>query len=537
VRDNNTNISLSATELTADLRSHQQAAIWNTDVDRLDLTVAGGGALTLDNTGTLVIDNLVSDGQVSAHVSGNLTIGTLQGEADMAFSSDANLTLLNTTYDVDGELALTAANDLRLASGGLTVTDTMRLVAAQLTVAGGTPVVLAGTAADLTLTGTQALALTTRLGQLGLTYGGNSVSINNDRNLTINRWTAANADTVGLSVAGTLTLPAAGLAARERLTIDAVDLRERSLSLSAPELAVRLSGASGNHNWTVNADSLDVLMRGQANLQVNAANGLVLEDLNGDNNAVLVENGNFTLNLASGDLTLANTVSAADLTADGVRAGIIDLAVAQGSVHTRGAASLISTNLVDQDASGDAIRIRLADTSASDRNITLGDSSNSAVTLRAIGGDILLDSRAAGTSAAARRTVVQNAGVSIEAFDNPGDNLSGRVLINGEQVAAQQWQTVRAGRMLAIVTDVAPPPSPAGSVIDELDDLDDGSTEIIRDTDKSGPKAAAQFEQVFGTCDELDKKNRHRCRVDDALKSFLSHWLVGGELPPKTEIR
>jgi len=537
VRDGNADISLAAAELMATLRDHQQAAIWTTDVDRLDLTVAGGGALTLSNTGALAIDNLVSDGTITAGTSGDLTLGTVLGAADMAFSSGANLTLLNSSYDVDGELALTAANDLRLAAAGLTVTDTMRLVAAQLTVAGGAPVVLAGTAADLTLTGNQALALSSRLGQLGLTYNGGSVAINNDRNLTINRWTAPNADTVGLSVNGILTLPVAGLAANQRLNLDAVDLRDddRILSLSAPELAVRLSGASGNHNWTVNADSLDVLMRGQANLQVNAGNGLVLEDLNNDTQAILVENGNFTLNLASGDLTLANTISAADLTADGVRAGVIDLAVAQGSVRTRGAASLISTNLVDQAASGDAIRIRLTDTSASDRNITLGDSSNSAVIMRAIGGDILLDSRAAGTAESARRTVVQNAGVSIEAFDNPGDNLSGRVLINTEQVAAQPWQSVRAGRTLAIVTDVAPP-LPDGNVLDELDDLD-GSTEIIRDSDKSGPKAAAQFEQVFGTCDELDKKNRHRCRVDDALKSFLSHWLVGGELPPKTEIR
>jgi hypothetical protein len=146
----------------------------------------------------------------------------------------------------------------------------------------------------------------------------------------------------------------------------------------------------------------------------------------------------------------------------------------------------------------------------------------------------LLNSRLADTAAGARRQVVQHPGVTIEAYDSLSDSLSGRVLLNGNQVEAQPWQLVRAGRTLAIVTDMTP--QAPGSVLDELDDLD-GATDVIRNPPKSGPNAADQFEQVFGICDELDRKNRHRCRVDDALKAFLSHWLVGGEMPPKSEMR
>lgn len=540
VRDSDTAISITATDLSAVLLNHQSTATWNTDLESLAMDIAGGGTLNLSDSGSLLLDNLISDGVVGVTTMGDLQVGSLTGAADMVLASGGDMTLLESSYDVSGQLSLTAADNLQLAADGLTVTDAMQLQAASLSAAGGGPLILAGASADLTLSGNQALALTTRLSQLGLTYNAaNSLSISNDRSLALERFNTPNVTSLGLSVNGTLTLPDTGLAASERITIDAVDLldNDRNLSFTTPELAVRLSGTSGDHLWNFSGDSLDALLRGQANLQVAAANGLVLRDLNNDAQAVSVENGNFGVNLASGDLLIAGNVSAADLADDGVRAGVIDLALAEGSLLTSGPVAIVTSNLVDQDVgssdSAYGIRIRLTDTSAANRTITLGDDTGAA-SLRAVGGDILLDTRSVGTAAAAERNLVRNTGSTIDIFNNPGDALTGQVLRNGNSVAAEPWQTVRAGRTLAIVTDVAAPPP--GNVLDDLDDLD-GSTDIVKDVVKSGPKAAVQFEQVFGTCDELDKKNRHRCRVDDALKSFLSHWLVGGEMPPKTEIR
>lgn len=539
VRDSDTAVTVTATDLIATLVDQQLAATWNTTVERLEMSVVGGGALTLNNSGSLLLDNLISDGVVDLSSAGDLQVDNVTGAADVALTSGGTLSLLNSNYDLDGELSLTAT-DLQLAADGLTVTDTMRLQAETLSAAGGGPLVLAGSSADLTLTGDQALALTTRLSQLGLTYSANnSLTLSNDRSLVLERFEIPNVTTLGLTVNGTLTMPETGLAASERINIDAVDLldSDRDLTFAAPELAVRLSGTSGDHSWDVTTDSLDVLFRGQANLQLNATDGLVLQDLNGDAQAISIENGNFGVNLTSGDLLVAGNVSTADLADDEIRTGVIDMNIGEGSLLTSGPVAITSTNLVDQDVgeSGAAygISVRLTDTAEANRNITLGDGTNAA-TLRAVGGDILLDTRAPGTAAAAERNVMRNSGSTIDIFNNPGDARTGQVLRNGNAIAAESWQTVRAGRILAIVTDVAA--TPPGNVLDDIDDLD-GSTDIVRDVDKSGPKAAVQFEQVFGTCDELDKKNRHRCRVDDALKSFLSHWLVGGEMPPKTEIR
>jgi len=535
VLDGDANLDLTAAGLSVTLRDQQQAANWTTNIDRLNLDLSGGGALNLTNTGALTVDSIISDGAVDVATSGNLQIGNLSG-TDMAFNG-ANITLLQNTYAVD-ELALTAADQLTLANGGVSVADMLRVTAARMNTAGGGPVVLAANSGDLTLTGNQDLSLVTRMSQLGLTYNSaNALSIQNDRSLTLQRFAVPNVTNLSLSVNGTLTVPATGLAASNRLTIDAVDLLDgdRSLSLSARELAVRLNNVGGNHNWTVNADSLDALLRGKGNLTVAAANGLRLQDLNGDSNAVMIENGNFSLALSSGDLVLSDNISAADLTADGQRAGMIDLEIQEGSVTTSGPTTLSSTNTVDRDVDDRyGISIRLTDTSAAARSITLG-SANGSATLRAIGGDVLLDTRPLGAAEEASRTLVHTSNSSIEIFNNSNDPRTGTVLINGELVAAEPWQSVGQNRRLVIVADYAAQPAPGG-VLDELDDLD-GNLDIVDGVNKSGPQAAQQFEQVFGTCDELDQKNQHRCRVDAALKSFLSHWLVGGEMPPKTEIR
>src|SRR5690606_30943510 len=101
-----------------------------------------------------------------------------------------------------------AANQLHLTAAGLTVPEALRLRAAGLSAVGGGPVILAADTADLTLTGDQALALTTRLSQLGLTYSAETLSINNDRNLVLPRFDVPNLANLSLTVNGTLTVPA-----------------------------------------------------------------------------------------------------------------------------------------------------------------------------------------------------------------------------------------------------------------------------------------------------------------------------------------
>lgn len=651
--ENNSGLTLSAETLSATLRQQQLASEWTTTLQNLDLSLSGGGALSLNNSGPLTVSRLHSDSVTSltntgdlrvdsvtatneltlisggdlslaeANVDGDLQLsttptgvliipesgltvgesltvdagrlsnssgasetswaantasfrlrdtvdattintqtGTLSIIQDTATAltvqvaggtqlstlntggsatvlSPGDLTLTGSNFEVLGELALDVNNNLQLAAEGLTVSNDLRINAANLSTSGAGNLLLVARNGDLTLTGDQALSLTTRLNQLGVTYAAaGPFNLNNDRDLTLARVEAPAAQEVGLFVDGALTIPNTGLSAQQRLTIDAVDLQDndRNLSLAAAQLAVSLSGANGNNHWTVSVDDLDVLIRGSANLAVTSDGGLTLADLNNDGQAVLVEDGNFSLLLTSGDLTVAGNLSATDLTADGTRAGIIDLSVAQGDLRVEGPVEIRSINQVDQDAGPDSygIRLQLTDTSPADRTIALGEHTR----LLAVGGDILIDTRPEGTAADAQRNFLQILGSALEAYNSPDDTHAGVVLINGEQAAASPGQLIRSGRTLSIVANVQEQRRgpELGNILNELDDQGK-SIDVMESRKESGPNAAAQFDKVFGSCSEEDKQNSQRCRVDAALKAFLSHWLVGGELPPKTELR
>lgn len=89
--------------------------------------------------------------------------------------------------------------------------------------------------------------------------------------------------------------------------------------------------------------------------------------------------------------------------------------------------------------------------------------------------------------------LVQNPGVSRQSYDASGDPLSGIVTSNGREV------------------------EPGGAQGESV-------------------SADGRFVQAFGQGNEADDEQEQRCRIESALKAFLSHWLVGGEMPPKTEI-
>jgi filamentous hemagglutinin family protein len=504
-----------ANQISVRLRDTVAPTSLDLDAASISLTNDSVASLSLQLADGARLDSLASGGDVQVDGAGSLVLG-----AD--------------TYAVAGQMAFDLSGDLTLMASGLNFTGSLQVTASNLLAAGGGPVTLAGSAADLLLTGSQALDLSTRLSQLGVTYAAaGPFNLSSDRTLTLTRFDAPAVGELSLTVNGTLTLPFSGLAAQQRLTLDAVDLLDgdRTLALAAPQVAVRLSNAIADSTWNLTAGELDVLMRGAASLAVNDAGGLMLADLNNDGQAVSVENGNFVLSLSSGDLLVGADLNAADLTDDNLRTGLIDLGVAAGNLVLQSGAEIVSSNNLDQEAAGVAdaygIRLRLLDTSTADRSITLNEDAR----LQAVGGDILIDTRPA-TASGGRRQFVQASGSLIDAYNNPGDAITGVVLLNGEPVTPAAGQTVRAGRVLSIVTDAAPPN--LGNPLDQIDDLDD-VVKVVEEVETSGPKASAQYEQVFGICDELDQKNRHRCRVDGALKAFLSHWLVGGEMPPKTE--
>jgi hypothetical protein len=122
-------------------------------------------------------------------------------------------------------------------------------------------------------------------------------------------------------------------------------------------------------------------------------------------------------------------------------------------------------------------------------------------------------------------------GAQVSAYTDKNDPTTGRVTLNGAPIVASNQQSIGANRWLAIVADGD---KDLSGVLDQAQDLSQ-ATKALEQTQSSGLRVDEQFGKVFGDCDEFDPKTRHRCKVNSALKAFLSHWLVGGELPSKRE--
>jgi hypothetical protein len=448
---------------------------------------------------------------------------------------------------------------LQLAATGLSLAGDVVINAANIHQIGAGPVRLAARSADVRLSGAEAFSLDARVQQLGLSLeAAGPLAISNDGNLHLTHLNAPQADALSFAINGSLRLPSTGLTAARSLVINATDLfdEDRQLSLSAPQLQVALTAASGQNLWDLAVDELDLSLAGTANINLTDSQGLTFADLNGDGQSLSLADGNLGLLLSTGDLTIKADMSAADANNDANSAGVIDLAVAQGSISTEGPVRITSTQQPAGAEGSFAIRMRLTDTSAANRSIRL----NHGTEVLAIGGDILMDTRPGNTQAGAQRQYIQaqasggsqasdglnktatgpnktatgvnqTAGARVTAYTNNSDPRTGRVTLNAIPVLASTGQSIGAGRWLAIIADAPPDTTGALAGTEDLSQL----VKPVEVLQPAGMQVSEQFGKVFGDCDELDPKNRNRCKVDSALKAFLSHWLVGGELPSKME--
>ncbi|HEY6527459.1 MAG TPA: filamentous hemagglutinin N-terminal domain-containing protein [Cellvibrionaceae bacterium] len=527
VFDTDRNVNLIARDGHITLRASAGPLALNTRMDRLDLSSLSNFALTVADADDLIL-------------------GILSTGGDSTISSVGNLDLTGATVNVGGRLTLNASDQLQLAAAGLTLngaaapaissgvfaspssqTAEVTINAATISVVGGGPVRLDAHAADITLTGSDAISLDTRLDQLGLSYqAAGTFSITNGRDLNITRLDAPHVDTLTLAINGALRVPASGLSLSHSLAINAFDLfdDDRELTLSAPQLLVALSAAQGENRWNLAVDELDVSVIGSADLSLIDSNGLTLRDLNGDGSSLSLADGNLGLLLSSGDLTIQSDISAKRSVAESTAP--LDVVVAQGSINTLGPVR-ISAQQQPAQAGNFAIRLRLTDQSSADRAISL----NTGTQVTATGGDILFDTRPVATAAPAHRHYNQAAGATVAAYTNNNEANTGRVTLNGLPIVPSAEQTIGSNRWLAIVADAE---AEATGIAMPFEDLSQ-ATKALQQSQLSGPNVNDQFAKAFGDCDELDPKNRQRCKINSALKAFLSHWLVGGEMPLKRE--
>ncbi|GEM_PF-2068055 len=541
-------LEISAGALTLDTQSLGGDSIFNTTVGSLDLNNAGANQVTINET-----DSITLAGWSNAGVS-VITAGGVLTLPDAGLDVGVNNLSLTATDIVDSD------RSVNLAAGALLINSQT---------AGGASV-FNTTASTLALTNTAA----------------NQVTINEADDLTIGTW--SNTGDSSITVGGTLTIPDAGLTGTGRaISISSNDINDvsgRELSFTANELSLDLVSPAGDISLVTDVDVLQVIAGGPASVSVLESDDLSLRDLlalgsavdiNSGNFAasagsltisddVLIQQGNITL-AASGDVAINADLTANDALGDGVREGLIDIAIDDGSlmVGSLNAASIISNNTVDQavnDGLGSvpsqqvSIRIRQTDTSASVNVFEFGDNAGNDVLVRAVGGDILVDSVNGVTLVdPVTREVVLNSDVTLESFNSNGDALDGVVGLtnttdNGAILIARSDRVIQVNDAPVVIPPVDEPSNGLiPPVLDDvISDLFDGDDSIENDQDPLGasdPSIAKKidsdslqvsntFQRAFGTCSTEDKnKGVGSCGINDILVKFLGAFVIGGALP------
>ena len=413
----NLNLDFNATLGDIDLRAG--TVIETGAGGRLSL-VANSGAIILPDTNLNVVGELVASAQDLRTQTGRTAIisasntdinlsaplGDLTINADTA-SFAADITApASLTVNFDGQSTVLGSGGISLNNGDLT---------------------LAMLGSGHTLDLNNPISVTS----------GSITSTNAGGALTVNTGLTSNDDQINLSAAnGDLTINNA-LAAANGI----------SASTSNGQLVVSNSLATSSGDITLVAGG-----------QLDLSSSLTADD------------GNITLLTTSGNLNINGDISATDGTDDGVRAGLIDIAVTDGDLTLLNQ-SISSTNTVDSDVDGGlgsepsnqvAIRIRNTSTDGNAYNITLGDNAGDDTLVSAQGGDIYIDARA---WAATPGVLTLNSDVTIQSFDtSPASAVAvpvgPNVVDNGATVIAETGRQVFAGEGAGPSPSPSPTPAP-----------------------------------------------------------------------------
>ncbi|MBV1922367.1 MAG: hypothetical protein KUG73_16945, partial [Pseudomonadales bacterium] len=421
--------------------------------------------------------------------------------------------------------------------------------------------------------------------------GGGAVTITEQDDITLQAFNGMN--DLSVNAGGTVTLLDTGLSIVNSINIQAADLHDsdRSVVLTTQDATVQLSAAVNDVTLLTDVDRLDASVTGQggnvANLTVVESNGLQVEDLSGDGNALVVSHGDVVLQVQQGDLTINNTVSATDTVANAVRTGLVDIQIDQGNllVGDQTATVIQSINTVDNNVDGGlgilpsnqvAIRIRHSDTSDQSHFITLGNGAGVSgdVTISAQGGDVLIDSfNDASLTLGNVRTITINSDVQVNAFDLVADATDGAVVTGSVNDVGSV--IARTGRAITLreneIPSVTPPDVVDPDVVDpdvvdpdvvdpdvvdpdvvdpDVVDPDvvvgisnDISETIKEENDLSSTSNAEPvgmvsdvnrlFSTVFNACDKTRNKtvDAERCQLENSMQQFLGALLIGGDLP------
>ncbi|TSA15100.1 MAG: S-layer family protein, partial [Betaproteobacteria bacterium] len=472
------------------------------------VSIQAAGNVTFGSTAGITATTTAANSAEVISTGGNIALGQVQaGSAGTVYlqATAAGKTILDSNGATNNvtALALNARADTKIGdvtSGGKSVlvgpTDAIETAVTNLnlttTGATGTEIAVDNTGGTLTAGGNLTMAVNNAAGLGVATTGLNNVWLKNSQGLDVSAYTMQDKSNYGfISGTGALTVQAA-----------AINVGTGNLNLQGSTDIVNLGTVTANNllmksgsseTLTTTVSGFDGTVNGTGNnLTVTQTGPLVVKDVDGDGQSVSVQNGNFTLTVNGGDLTVLNNLQASDLTANGARAGLIDIAV-NGGNFIMDSGTITSTNSVDQSAAGGlgtavtgtntgqvSVRILLDNVAGATRTISVGNGAGGADTaINAIGGDIILDAINLGAQTP-NHSVTINGDASVASYNNAGDPVTGTATLSGNVTINGGSFTIRSARAGALAgSDANIVITPAGLVGSGVLTLSPGSANSV----------------------------------------------------------
>jgi filamentous hemagglutinin family protein len=382
---------------------------------------------------------------------------------------------------------------------------------------------------------------------------------NNRLNLGSTTLGLNSADRLILQQSLSLTLPS--LPTLDGLKIDTSTFSHTG-ALTANDLLLKLNS---NQTLTTRAARIDAFTD-QGSLNISNQIDSLLIDLDNDGLALSSSNGNVTFT-SLGSLSVLNRITATDNSADGVRAGLIDLAAAGGnlSIGSGGAAQISSINTLDQNIKGGlgntptnqvSVRLRITDSSDTPRTLNIGDNNGEDVSISATGGDLLVAAGAGalGTDSDLRQLTV-GSDVDITVANNSTDANTGTITLDEVTPDLAATLLAKQGRRLAlssrnllaaeqVQTSIENAVRESNNNIPTLSsgknpnnsDIDNTTDTPAADTPGSAPlqkrNISLALDRALPPCKPGDNaQSGYTCKQKEAIRDFLNSLMISKSLP------
>jgi filamentous hemagglutinin family protein len=475
-------------------------------------------------------------GALSLHSLGDLQLTTRLAGQDLRLTGDADLRLTPESNRTFGLLDLALQGTLHLPSGAWSASQ-LRLAAQAWQQEGAGVLQASAPLADITLRDQRLpLNLTGSLAQLSLSaQGSGSLNLQLNGDTQISQLNLDNLAQWQLRSNARLSLPVARLAATERLHLQARDLDYPSgpLSLQSPQVIFLLEQGAARNDLQLQAAQADLHL-GEGDLQLTATDpsGLHLRDLDGDGYALQLQNGSANLRITQGNARLDGQLLTQDSRDDTQWRGYLRLDADAGDIILADQTQLSARLQSGSTGTDPALWLRLNDPSTQARHLQLGETAGQPLSLLASGGDLRLDALGPlQTRDPSLRRIDAVGALSLAAENTNNGPRTGSFWLNGSRAQVPDYMRVRENRRVEFITALSEPLSAQTPVNPPLPRDPQQLTRPFTQAQRLGPTLEQVFGQAFGHCQRLTPEGETRCRRDQALKSFLSHWLIGGELP------